>query len=468
MRFNRRQILQTSIGAAAMVAAPVFLQLARASDGFFELTAGKSKKKLYREDAPASDLWTYNESSPGPEIRVKRGERVRVRLINNLEEPTSIHWHGIRIANAMDGVSGLTQEAVKPGETFEYDFIVPDAGTYWYHAHNRSWNQVARGLYGALIVEDDKPAFDRDHDLTLVVDDWRLNQQGVLDVDSIGSLMDWSHGGRLGNWLTVNGRSRPEFKLNAGEPYRLRFINASNARVFEIDPARFKAKILAYDGQSLVAPSTLKYGPLLIGSAQRVDFLVVPEVDQNFAIEEVSGDTPFPFIRFEVQGTGSSVPQAPVLSPNNLPEPDLDNAKIFKLHMSGGAMGGGGDIIYQGKKLGDGEFRRTGQVWAFNGVANLAKEPFFRVKRGDTVTIETFNDTAFMHAMHIHGHHFRIIERVGSTLDEGKPWRDTFMVGPTQTTTISFVADNPGKWLFHCHMLEHAAAGMNTWFEVTG
>ena len=121
----------------------------------------------------------------------------------------------------MDGVSGLTQEAVKPGETFEYDFVVPDAGTYWYHAHNRSWNQVARGLYGTLIVEDDEPSFDRDHDLTLVVDDWRLNQEGVLDVDSIGSLMDWSHSGRLGNWLTVNGHGRPKFKLNAGEAYRL-------------------------------------------------------------------------------------------------------------------------------------------------------------------------------------------------------------------------------------------------------
>ena len=465
MRFNRRQILQTSIAAAVASALPV-LQLARAADGFFELTAGKSKKKLYREDAPASDLWTFNETSPGPEIRVKRGERVRVRLINNLEEATSIHWHGIRIANDMDGVSGLTQDAVKPGEAFEYDFVVPDAGTYWYHAHNRSWNQVARGLYGTLIVEDDEPIFDKDHDLTLVVDDWRLNREGVLDVKSIGSMMDWSHGGRLGNWLTVNGKGQPKFKLNAGEAYRLRFINASNARVFEIDPARFNAKILAYDGQLLEKPVTLDYTPLLVGSAQRVDFLVVPEANIGFDIEEVSGDTPYPFIKFEVQDTTSPVMNTPAYVPNNLPDPDQDNARSFKLHMSGGAMGGDGDILYKGKKLEGREFRTTGQVWAFNGVANLADDPFFQVKRGETVSIDVFNDTAFMHAMHVHGHHFRIIKREGSLIDEGKPWRDTFMVGPTQTTTISFVADNPGKWLFHCHMLEHAAAGMNTWFEV--
>jgi FtsP/CotA-like multicopper oxidase with cupredoxin domain len=467
VRINRRQILQTSIGAIAAAAAPAFLHLAKAADGFFEITAGKSKKKLYIDDAPDSELWTYNESSPGPEIRVKRGERIRVRLINNLEEPTSIHWHGIRIANNMDGVSGLTQEAVKPGDVFEYDFVVPDAGTYWYHAHNRSWNQVARGLYGTLIVEDDGPTFDRDHDLTLVVDDWRLNREGVLDVDSIGSMMDWSHGGRLGNWLTVNSQSLPNFKLNSGEPYRLRFINVSNARVFEIDPARFDAKILAYDGQPLATPIKLEYSPLLIGPAQRVDFLVIPEANKNFSIEEISRKTPFSFVNFKIQDNVSQVLKTPALLLNNLPEPDIDNAKTFNLHMSGGAMGGGGDIIYKGKKLEGGEFRTTGQVWAFNGVANLAEKPFFQVKRGETVSIEVFNDTVFIHAMHIHGHHFRIINREGSTIDEGSPWRDTFVVGPRQTTSISFLADNPGKWLLHCHMLEHAAAGMNTWFEVT-
>ena len=466
MQLNRRQILQSSIAAAAMAVAPSFTRLAKAADGFFELTAGKSTKKLYREDAPASDLWTYNQSSPGPEIRVKRGERVKVRLINNLEEATSIHWHGIRIDNKMDGVSNLTQKPVQPGETFEYDFVVPDAGTYWYHAHNRSWNQVARGLYGILIVEEDEPEFDADHDLVLVVDDWRLNREGVLDVDSIGNLRDWSHGGRLGNWLTVNSVSNPKFKLNAGEAYRLRFINTANARVFEIDPNRFEAKILAYDGQALPEPSVLEYSPLLIGTAQRVDFLVVPKAGSNFDIEEVTGDKPYPFINFEVVDKKSPILQMPALVLNKLPEPDLANTKNYKLHMSGGAMGGGGDIIYKGKKLKDDEYRTTGQVWAFNGVANIADEPFFNIERGKTVTVETFNDTAFTHAMHVHGHHFRIIARGGSKIDEGMPWRDTFLVGPGQKTKISFVADNPGKWLFHCHMLEHAAAGMNTWFEV--
>ena len=129
-------------------------------------------------------------------------------------------------------------------------------------------------------------------------------------------------------------------------------------------------------------------------------------------------------------------------------------------------MGGRVDITYKGKKLDGDDFRRTGQLWAFNGVANLPDSPVFSAKLGGTIIIETVNSTAWPHAMHVHGHHFRVISRTGSSVDDGKPWRDTFLIGSDQTTEIAFVADNPGKWLYHCHMLEHAAAGMSTWFEV--
>lgn len=463
-KLSRRKFLTRSLGVAAAAAAAPALRFAHAAEGFFEVTAGPSSRKLYRADMGASDLWTYNGTAPGPEIRVPKGGRVRVRLINRLEEPTSIHWHGIRIANAMDGVAGLTQRAVEPGETFEYDFVAPDAGTYWYHAHNKSWNQVARGLYGPLIVDEEEPPFDREHDLTLVIDDWRLDRNGTLDTASLGSLMEWSHGGRLGNWLTVNGQSLPRFDLNAGEAYRLRLINAANARILEIDPARFGARILAYDGQALPEPTTLGYAPLLIGPAQRVDLLVVPERD--FALEEVSGDQPFAFASCDIRGRKAA--EIPVLAqhPNSIPEPDVASARIVALDMRGGAMSGSIQIVFEGRTLTSKEVQETGQLWSFNGVANLAKEPLFRAERGETIIVETVNNTVFAHAMHVHGHHFRVIERGGSHIDEGRPWRDTFLVGPDQTTKIAFVADNPGKWLLHCHMLEHAAAGMNTWFEV--
>jgi FtsP/CotA-like multicopper oxidase with cupredoxin domain len=154
------------------------------------------------------------------------------------------------------------------------------------------------------------------------------------------------------------------------------------------------------------------------------------------------------------------------LFPNSLPEPDLQNAKKFTLDMAGGAMGGFVEMVYNGKKLEGEAFRTTGQAWAFNGVANLAENPFFDVVAGETVIVETINNTGWVHAMHVHGHHFKILNRSGVEVDEDEMWRDTFLIGPEQTTQIAFVADNKGKWLLHCHMLEHAAAGMNTWFNV--
>ena len=194
MNINRRHLIYSGLGAAATLSAGSIFNRPRAAEPIIELTAQVSRQKLYGEDNPDSELWSFNGSSPGPEIRVRQGDRVRVRLINELPQPTSIHWHGIRIANAMDGVAGLTQKPVPPGATFEYDFEVPDAGTYWYHAHNRSWEQVARGLYGALIVEEDEKSVARSSDVTLVLDDWVLDQQGRLDLSDLGSL------GRLEPW----------------------------------------------------------------------------------------------------------------------------------------------------------------------------------------------------------------------------------------------------------------------------
>lgn len=463
-RITRRNFVAGTMGVVGSVLSPFpAFRAARAADGFLEITAGPSKHRLYSEDAAPSDLWTYNGSMPGPEIRARRGERIKVRLINQLEEPTSVHWHGIRIDNAMDGVAGLTQEPVAPGETFEYDFVAPDAGTYWYHAHNKSWNQVGRGLYGPLIIEDDEQAFDTDHDLMLILDDWRLDDEGRLDTASFGSLMDWSHGGRLGNWLTVNGRSKPSYELKAGEAYRIRLVNVSNARILEIDPAKIGGTVLAYDGQNIVSPAPVTAADLRLGPAQRVDLLVVPEAGKNLELVEISSQSPFVFCDLSVTGDGGNAVPPGKLKPNELPEPELANARTMTLDMTGGAMGRMGPMRHKGRMMTRDDIRSTGQMWAFNGVANLDEEPFFTAKRGETVVIETTNNTAWPHAMHTHGHHFRVVGADGSL----GPWRDTFLIDREETVRIAFVADNPGKWLFHCHMLEHAAAGMTTWFDVS-
>ena len=467
MNINRRHVICSGLGAAAAVSAGSIFNRTRAAEPVIELTAQVSKQKLYGEDNPDSVLWSFNGSSPGPEIRVRRGDRVRVRLINKLPQPTSIHWHGIRIANAMDGVAGLTQDPVPPGATFEYDFKVPDTGTYWYHAHNRSWEQVARGLYGALIVEEDEKSIAPSSDLTLVLDDWILDQQGKLDLSDLGSLGDWSHGGRLGNWLTVNGKSLPKIELKTGRYYRLRLINACNARTLQLDARALQAQVLGHDGQTLNSPEEPTETPLLLAPAQRVDLLLHANKAMDRNLVEVSGEGSHSFATLKVTGNPSNGNMPRLLNTNRLAAPDLATARSVKLIMSGGAMGRPADIYYKGKKLVGNDFRKTGQLWAFNGIANLASEPLFSAARGETILLEIVNDTVFPHAMNVHGHHFQVLSTSDNSTTEGLPWRDTFLIDPEQSKQIAFVADNPGKWLLHCHMLEHAAAGMNTWFNVS-
>ncbi|MEP4031955.1 multicopper oxidase family protein [Roseibium polysiphoniae] len=466
MRISRRDFLAGAGSSACLGILPAAATMALADDGFVELTAGPSLQKIYKESGPASSLWTYNGGVPGPEIRVKRGERVKVRLINQLEEPTSIHWHGVRIDNAMDGVSGLTQDAVPPGEAFEYDFVAPDAGTYWYHAHNKSWQQVGRGLYGPLIVEEEDPAFGLDQDLTLILDDWRLDREGALDLESFGSLMDWSHAGRLGNWLTVNGVSLPRFDLVAGAAHRVRLINASNARVLELDLSDLGGRLIALDGQPLKEAMDVPSGGFLMGPGQRADLVVVPAEGRELALREISGADPFDVARFVILLEGNVRASYPTLMANALPEPDLTSARMLALDMTGGAMGQMAGMTHGGEPLTRERMRETGQLWGLNGVAGLPKEPFFRASSGETVLLEIVNDTAFPHAMHTHGHHFRIVEQSRAMVEDTGAFRDTVLVAAGETVRIAFVADNPGKWLLHCHMLEHAAAGMMTWFEV--
>ncbi|MGI9400841.1 MAG: multicopper oxidase family protein [Rhizobiaceae bacterium] len=461
---DRRQFLKNSIALGGALSLGTLATPASGSNQLV-LTAEESDTSPASDSLPESRLWLYNQASPGPEIRVQQGETVRVRLVNKLPEATSIHWHGIRIINAMDGVSGLTQDAVPSGQEFEYEFVVPDAGTYWYHAHNRSWNQVTRGLYGPLIVEEPETVIDRVHDLTLVIDDWRLTREGRLDLESLGSMMDWSHAGRLGNFVTINGASQPTYELKAGQGYRVRLINASNARTFIIDPSRFGARILALDGQP-VSDTSDQAGQIQIGSGQRVDLFLAPTNTGKLELETLVRDQFISLALFNVVGNLTQAAPFPRLPSNKLPEPDLNNARRIPLEMTGGAMGTFVETTYKGKILSREDFRATRQLWAFNGVANLAKEPLFSAKIGETIIVEARNQTAFQHAIHLHGHHFQVLQSdVDGTGSMGN-WRDTFLIEPNEQVDVALVADNPGKWLFHCHMLEHAAAGMNTWFEV--
>lgn len=438
----------------------------------FVLAAERASLVLLEKPARVTPVWAYGGSVPGPELRVRRGEAFTVRLENRLSQPTSVHWHGIRIDNAMDGVAGLTQDAVPPGGTFDYSFSAPDAGTFWYHPHFRSWEQLARGLYGLLIVEEDEPpAVDRD--VAWIADDWRLEVTGLIDERSFGSMRDASHQGRLGNWLTVNGLTEPQIPVRAGERIRLRCVNVANARVmaFDFDRQKLRPSIVAVDGQP-VAPREPDRRGLELAPGQRTDLIVdvLEAPGGRIPVYEVS-------TRERIESAAFKVEDAPPLRSRPLTESvslpanplardlPLEDAQAIPMLMEGGAMGGLGEASYKGKMLDIRSLVAEGKVWSFNGIVGMPDQPLATVSRGRTAVIDMINRTAWPHAMHLHGHHFRVVERDGKAVTDA-PWRDTVLVARQEKVRIAFIADNPGKWLFHCHMLEHQAAGMVTWIVV--
>ncbi len=453
--FSRRQFLQS---AAALVLLPKAAQ-ANGSD----LIAQEAMQNIAPAGYPKTPVWTYGGSVPGLEIRLRQGARVRRRLVNELPKPTTVHWHGIRIDNAMDGVPGLTQGVVEPGDSFDYDFVVPDAGTYWYHAHNQSMEQVARGLYGPLIVEEAE-APNVDQDLTLMLDDWRLDPETAQIVDDFDNGHDLSHAGRLGNLVSVNGQFDPAYSVQGRERLRLRLINASNARIFNLALDGLAGWIVALDGMPLEEPLPVQES-FPLAPAQRADLIV--DVQANSG--EVAGlvslerDGGYGVVRFPVSGQAAAGKSGIVPLPENpLPEVLLEDTPLHRMTLQGGAMRWLEAANLGGAQMSGRELAQLGRFWALNGYAERPEEPFLDVRLGSTHRIEFVNETVFPHAMHLHGHHFRLIlpdDTIG-------PWRDTVLVERGQTRQIALVADNPGDWLLHCHMLGHAASGMMSWFRV--
>lgn len=468
---SRRQFVMTGTSALGLALIPSMLRAeAAGADGFTILRAMKATAPLLGPGEPETAIWAYEGVSPGPIIRARRGDTVRVRLVNELDQPTSIHWHGVRIDNAMDGVVGLTQDAVPPGGSFDYVFTVPDAGTFWYHTHNRSWEQMARGLYGLLVVEEPEP-YGVDREIPLVFDDWRLTPEGAIDEASLGSLHDWAHRGRLGNWLTVNGVSAPSLAVAPGERLRLRLANVANARVLAFDFPDHEPWLVAVDGHP-VEPEKLAGARIELAPAQRADLVMDArlEAGAEALIREVGNAEPYKAASFTYSGEQKAVVARPAkpagLKPAFRREAlDLANATTVDLDMAGGAMGTMESAILNGKSLGWRELVAKQRVWAFNGVAGDLEKPLLKAALGQTVVIRMANNTRWQHAMHLHGHHFLAIHRNGEEIAK-HVWRDTVLMQPEEKLSIAFVADNPGKWLLHCHMVEHMAGGMITRIDV--
>ncbi len=470
---SRRSVLKgaAALGGTSLLSAPSF-----ANSSLPVLRAAPASAQLAPAGYPATPVWAYATGAegrvPGPEIRLTAGDRVGYRLVNKLPQPTAVHWHGIRIENAMDGAAPLTQAPVPPGAGFDYDFLAPDPGTYWYHSHNRSTEQVARGLAGPLIVEDREPwlgeAGAATRELVLVLDDWLLDRDAGIMEDRWDDLHAASHGGRMGNTVTVNGAAYPEMDIQPGERVRLRVINTATDRIMPLSLPQLSPRLIALDGHP-VTPRESE--TLVLGPAQRADVVIDGRTDGetragllldpgNGEWVEIagfnhSGDTP--------ASRGSDVRPLPAWG--TLAAPDLSDPQRERLLMEGGAMRGMREARFGGEAMGFRELAANGMVWAFNGIANGMDKPIFQAALGRTVRMEMTNQSMFPHAIHLHGHHFTVLRQSGAANMEGDV-RDTVLIGADETVEVAFVADNPGQWMIHCHMLSHQKSGMMAWFEV--
>lgn len=430
---NRRHFLATA-SATAVMPLPSF-----AAQETVRLRAEAVTQQILPDGDGATSMLGFNGSMPGPELRVRRGERVSIDVENGLEEGTAVHWHGIRLENQMDGVPMLTQELIEPYDTKTYSFVPPDEGTYWYHSHYISHEQVARGMMGPLIVEDETPP-DIDRDITVLMADWQMQEDGSLS-DEFTDMHSVAHGGYMGNFARAF-LSQDQVKI--GDRVRFRLINAATNRIFPVAISGVSGSVVALDGMALSEPRPM--AELTLAPAQRADLIV--DITGPVELDMLTRQGPYRLADLAVSGTNTDRVVGPImaLSPPNLPTP-ADPTQHLTLTMMGGAMGGRHD--------GD-------NIWAFNNVSDLQGDPFGSFQNGETVRITFVNDTSFPHGIHLHGHHFYEVDKNGTLGD----LRDTTLVNAGESRDVICVFDNPGRWLLHCHMLSHAVGGMRTWVNV--
>lgn len=480
---TRRAFLTSAAALAASTVLPVSgLRNARAASvKEFRLRAAPGRTHLVPEPYGETPVWAYNDAVPGPEIRVRQGDRMRVVIDNGIDEETTVHWHGVRTPNAMDGVPHLTQAPIAPGETFSYEFDAVDAGTFWYHPHQNSTVQVGRGLYGPLIIEEAEPVR-VDRELTWVLDDWRLTQAAAIS-DDFDDRHDLMHNGRVGNTVTLNGRVPESIAVRAGERIRLRLINAANARIFGLDFSGLEPVVIALDGQP-VTPHAPSDGVVTLGPAMRMD-MILDMTDRpgnrTTVVDRFYQGLEYRLVELAYAETAlrEGAPDWPVELPANpLAEPDLRDAIRHEVTFNGGMMG---QMVMaeMGGSMGDGASggmmgnmmnMMHGQgIWFINGkaVTGHVMDPLLTLPRGRTCILALTNATAWHHPIHLHGHSFRVLSRNGQPTPH-REWQDTVLMAPREKVEIAFVADNPGDWMFHCHILEHQAAGMMGVIRVSG
>ena len=485
--------LALTVGAGALRRGPrAFAQPGSANAREFHLEARQVRWEL----APGKRIkaMTYNGQVPGPELRLHEGERVRVVFTNALAEPTTLHWHGVDVPNAMDGVPGLTQKPVAPGETFVYEFEARPAGTRWYHTHFDSVTQLDLGLYAPLIIEpaqSDPFPFDREY--TLVLDDWSTGSRPALPRTvegtarargSMGGMMGRGMGGMMEcmmgrggmrggmmmgggrtpayDTMTINGKAYPAtapLMVRKGERVRLRLINASADHTHIVRLAGHRLQVTHTDGNPLAQPVDVDAVPITPSERYDVQFVADHPGAWFLSCAEPGHAHAGEQVQVVYKGHENASPVAPEGAVSDLqvwhyglgrgrtlrPSPS-GQTHAFDLTLSGGMMGS--------------------DAWTINGQQYPEVDPL-RLRRGDLARVRFLNHSMEAHPMHLHGQSFRVRSINGQPLAQPLVKDSVDVEAHMGAVELEFVASNPGDWLFHCHKPMHMEGGMMTLVKIS-
>ena len=449
-------------------------------------------------------MYGYNGQYPGPLIQAPKDATIVVRVTNDIEQPTTIHWHGIRLENRFDGVPGLTQPAIERGESFIYEVHVPDAGMFWYHPHVREDVQQDLGLFGNLHVTSPDPEYygPAHREEVFVLDDLLMDAQGAIpwgDSSPTHALM-----GRFGNVMMVNGETDHALTVRRGEVVRFFLTNVANTRTFNVTFGNARVKVVASDigryereqwvPSVVIAPAERYVVDVLFDEPGEVAISNTIQAVNHFRgefyphVDTLSlvtvGETAAPAgisEAFETLREHEDVQRdIDTFRPwfDRAPDHELETGvRVRNLHPSIMLSMEADTLYFPPIEWNDGmpmmNWLSTGEqvTWILRDRATGAENEAidWRFKVGDVVKIRVFNSPDSFHPMshpiHIHGQRFLVLAMDGVE-SSNMVWKDTAMVPVGSTMDVLVEMSNPGEWMIHCHIAEHLHAGMMFGFTV--
>lgn len=477
-RFSRRQFLEAAT-TGTMLAPALLLQTKGWGQSVRSTIPEEAGLRTLRAtsfrgapDGREREIWSYNGQFPGPLIRVKEGELLRVNVINDLKVPTSVHWHGMHQPGTwrMDGVDGVTGPPIAPGGEFLYEFQATPAGTHWYHSHVGV--QYGDGLFGPLVVEERTPIATYDRDEVLLINDWFLEPGDTLlaqllhgGMEKMPGEMQMKDRKDIGDVPfqsgLINGKGRaPQdtttpltvMQVTRGETIRLRLINASSTYALRFQIDGHPLTVIASDGQPM-QPVTVDNLPICVG--ERYDVLL--KANQGGAhwirAATLDGNEILAVLRY-ADAPAAAPDVKPVqwgaraLTPEQMRsrEPVQLAARPREIPL----LLGGSMMPYR---------------WSMNGQFYPMADPI-EISKDEVIRFVIRNPTKMDHPFHLHGHSFHVLGKPGALNLIDPVLKDTINVPSDDEVVIQWLADNPGRWFFHCHIEWHLATGMARVLEI--